>query len=92
MQGKMAKAGTKSDEIRSGGFTMAAPQANMIVEDTQGYQYKIEHSQWLYEGCSYDVTATKARKSYKTGKLFYEGSCTDSYRTTYKFTHSTNWN
>lgn len=91
MQAKMMKAGTREDSISSGGFSMSAPSANLVVEDTQGYKYTIEHSQWFYEGCSYDVTATKARKSYKTGKTFYEGTCTDSYRTTYKFLNDTTW-
>ena len=90
MSSKMMKAGTKSDTLTSGGFSMAAP-TKMEVEDTQGNKYLIEQFKWLYEGCSYDVTGTKARKSYKTGKVFYEGTCTDSFRTTYVFMNDTTW-
>lgn len=91
MSSKMLKAGNKTDQISSGGFTLSAPAANMEVEDTQGNKYKIEQTKWLYEGCSYDVTATKARKSYKTGKTFYEGTCSESWRTTYVFWNDTTW-
>lgn len=81
MTSKMINAGTKTDEITiSGNNKLSTPS---ITEgwDAEGTKYPIQSIQWLNEGTSFDGSSVKKRSSLTTGKTFYQGTMSESYRT-----------
>ena len=75
LTGKMSGAGSMSDSIGS----ISTP-AITYGWDAEGTQYPVKSVKWLKEGASFDGTSVRKRSSLTTGKTFYEGTMSESYR------------
>lgn len=73
---KMSGAGSMSDSISGG---IGAP-AITFGWDAEGTQYPVKEVKWLNEGASFDGTSVRKRSSLTTGKTFYEGTMSESFR------------
>ena len=75
----MSKAGEETTSIEAGSTTIPAPK-NLKATDAEGNEYVISKTVWLNEGSSFDGTSIRKRSSLTTGKTFYEGTTSTSYR------------
>lgn len=76
---KMTDAGTMGDTISSGSITMNAPSITHGW-DAEGTEYPVKEVKWLNEGASFDGSSVRKRSSLTTGKTFYEGTMSQSFR------------
>lgn len=79
LTGKMSNAGSMSDSISSGNISVNAP-AIQKGWDAEGTEYPIKKTVWLNEGASFDAPSVRKRSSLTTGKVYYEGTMSESYR------------
>jgi hypothetical protein len=75
----MSRAGEESTSIEAGSTSIAAPKS-IKAKDAEGNEYVIRETVWLNEGSSFDGTSIRKRSSLTTGKTFYEGTSSTSYR------------
>lgn len=79
LNNSMGEAGSMSSSISGGGMSMNAPTFTHAW-DSEGNQYPIQKTEWLNEGTSFDGSSVRKRSSLTTGKTFYEGTKSTSYR------------
>lgn len=75
----MSNAGTETTTISAGSTTIPAPQ-EIKAKDAEGNEYVISETVWMNEGSSFDGSSIRKRSSLTTGKTFYEGTSSTSYR------------
>jgi hypothetical protein len=76
----MTSAGTETKVIKSGNVTIPVP-TGIQAKDVEGTIYPIRNINWLNEGTSFDGTSIRKKSSLTTGKTYYEGTMSTSYRT-----------